>query len=333
MDYEKEILNITSEYFTTVIDDKKLIEANGRYKELLTHLGGTELDNTDGIADIDTNDGKAIGTYWAALCLDDFRRTRSFIRGIDKAIVEKLKTQPNLHILYSGTGPFAPLILPSIFKYKRYNIRYTLLEINHNTFNVLKKIYDQLNLKKLGVSIANKDAVHFKLDVDDKPDIILSETLQNGLIKEHQVPIFLNLMSQAKEDCFFLPEKIQVSIGLRQKGVSEEELSSEHYSNKKLIIEISKQSFPKAKINGSVRSKQDLFPKTETTFLKEELKGFSSLNLLTEISVFNDEKIELFQSGLTVPMYITEINNSLKDLTISSEYKLDSHPRLEYEIL
>ena len=56
-----------------------------------------DMDNKEGRKDIEYENGKALGTFWAALCLDDLVRTRQFIRGIDKAIKDKKKRKTNTY--------------------------------------------------------------------------------------------------------------------------------------------------------------------------------------------------------------------------------------------
>lgn len=74
--------------------------------------------------------GTAIGPFWAAMYLEDMMRTRQLIRGITRALDEKLKKQSSIEVIYAGTGPFANLLLPIFQEYKTHQIRYTLMEIN-----------------------------------------------------------------------------------------------------------------------------------------------------------------------------------------------------------
>ena len=137
MELQKEIIRITSEYFNDHLDYQKLSIASKEYKNLLNGVCGQNMDVENGRNDIDLDNGKALGTFWAALCIDDMIRTRQFIRGINKAIQEKINQQKPLHVLYAGTGPFATLILPFILRYPKEDIKYTLLEINPLSFEIL----------------------------------------------------------------------------------------------------------------------------------------------------------------------------------------------------
>ena len=89
MNIRKEIIRVTSEYFEDQRDYQKLLNASKEFKSILNAICEQDMDNKEGRKDIEYENGKALGTFWAALCLDDLVRTRQFIRGIDKAIKDK----------------------------------------------------------------------------------------------------------------------------------------------------------------------------------------------------------------------------------------------------
>ena len=93
MNIRKEIIRVTSEYFEDQRDYQKLLNASKEFKSILNAICEQDMDNKEGRKDIEYENGKALGTFWAALCLDDLVRTRQFIRGIDKAIKDKRKNQ------------------------------------------------------------------------------------------------------------------------------------------------------------------------------------------------------------------------------------------------
>lgn len=332
MDIQKDIIRITSEYFEDNIDYLKLSNASKEFKALLNNVCGQDMDVEDGRSDIKCENGKALGTFWAALCLDDLMRTRQFIRGIDKAIKEKVTEKP-IHILYAGTGPFATLILPFIFRYSKQDIKYTLLELNPFTFQILQNLIDKLGLEEYNITLVKDDATKYKIDPKNKPDIIISETMQNALAKEQQVPIFLNLMKQAKNDSIFIPEKIELHLGLIKAGIPIEELHKKHYSKIKKVFEVSKEAMFSSNPSEKLSVEKKSFPKRKTLIENKNLKGFNQLILITEIQVYKNEKIEINNSGLTTPIFIKDISDTLKEsIKINTQYIISSSPKLEYDI-
>ena len=332
MDLQKEIIRITSEYFNDHLDYQKLSIASKEYKKLLNGICGQNMDVENGRNDIDLDNGKALGTFCAALCIDDMIRTRQFIRGINKAIQEKINKQKPLHILYAGTGPFATLILPFILRYPKEDIKYTLLEINPLSFEILQDVILKLGLKDYNIKLVKEDATKYHIDSENKPDILISETMQNALAKEQQVPIFLNLMNQVNYDSVFIPQKIELSIGLKKEGVPLEENHAKPYEKVRKIFDVSKEemlplSTAKKNTNGEV-----LFDKKETIIEGKKLKGFSQLVLMTEIQIYEDEKIGIDESGLTTPITMKDISDLKDSLSIHTQYKISSHPELEYKV-
>ena len=50
------------------------------------------------------------------MCVDDIMRTRRFVRGVYHAMADMLNAREGkINLLYAGTGPFAMLVLPSIY--------------------------------------------------------------------------------------------------------------------------------------------------------------------------------------------------------------------------
>lgn len=79
---------------------------------------------------------------------------------------------------------------PLFLNTKKKTIKYTLLEVNPFTFKILQKVISKLGLEGYNIDLINDDATKFKIDPKNQPDIIISETMQNALAKEQQVPIF-----------------------------------------------------------------------------------------------------------------------------------------------
>jgi predicted RNA methylase len=332
MNKQEELIRITSEFLDDHLDYYKLQNAAKEYKTLLNELSDQDFDNENGRNDIHFDNGKALGTLWAALCIDDIIRTRQFMRGVDKAIKEKLSNNASLHILYAGTGPFATLLLPFILRYTNKQIKYTLLEINPLSFNALQKVFSKLGLENKNIHLVNEDATKYQI-VGQLPDIIISETMQNALAKEQQVPIYLNLMEQSKEDTLFIPEKIKISIGLKKEEISIEELEEKHYHKVEEVFELSNETLIYTRQTESKTTEEIVFPKVKTILQKESVIGFNQIVFITEIDVYKDVKIKINESGLTTPIIIENISDAFTNtITINTQYKIGLEPKLVYDI-
>ncbi|MCE4565290.1 hypothetical protein INQ51_13315 [Maribellus sp. CM-23] len=333
MQEQKDLIRITEEFLTDNIDYQKLRKAAEEYKTFLYQLCSCELDNETGRSDIQLSSGKALGTFWAALCIDDFIRTRQFIRGIDQAIREKRQHNDSIHVLYAGSGPFATLILPLILRHPKERVKYTLLDINPFSLEILNRLIARLELQEYKLEVICADATQYQLS-SDTPDIIVSETMQNALAKEQQVPIFIHLMKQAKPDTVFIPEKIELSIGLQKDGDLLEFPFLEQYKKVDTVFEVSKEALHLVLQSKETAPGEIIFPENSLTLEKHVLKDYSQLVLLTEIKVFCNERINLNESGLTTPLIIDNIpENVNQSITVLSQYKICTEPKLDYQIV
>lgn len=334
LDIQQEIIRITSEYLEDDLDYYKLSQATKEYKALLNNLCGLNLDVEVGRSDLMFDNGKALGTFWASLCIDEMIRTRQFVRGIDKAIQEHVKVKTPLHILYAGTGPYAALILPIIFRYSKHDIAYTFMEINPFSFQILQDMIPKLGLEDYKIKLIKDDATTHKIDPENKPHIIISETMQNLLAKEQQVPIFLNLMNQVKYDSIFIPEKIELFIGVKEEGIPAEHTQNHHYQKIEKILNISREIMNTENCNGNSIFDGSSFKKKKTVIEEHALRGFSEIVLMTEIQVYKDSRITVNECGLTTPLRIKDIpNKQTHPIVINTQYIISSKPELKYEIL
>lgn len=333
MHEQKDLIRITEEFLADAIDYPKLRKAAEEYKTFLYQLSSCDLDNETGRSDMQLSSGKALGTFWAALCIDDFIRTRQFIRGIDQAIREKLQNNDSIHVLYAGSGPFATLLLPLILRHPRERVKYTLLDINPFSLEILNRLIARLELREYKLEVICADATQYRLP-NDTPDIIVSETMQNALAKEQQVPIFIQLMRQAKPDTVFIPEKIELSVGLRKGGDLLELPFHERYKKVDTVFEVSKEALHFVLQSKETAPGEIIFPENSLTLEKHTLKDYSQTVLLTEIKVFRNERINLNESGLTTPLIINNIPENInQSITVLSQYQISTEPKLDYQIV
>ena len=319
------IQSIVSPILQEELDYSGLLQAVRDYKSFLMEFVKEDIEDKEGRQHVFMDNGKAIGTYWAVLCIDDMIRTRSFMRGVKQALEDKLKSSDHqIHFLYAGTGPFATLVLPFMAELPADRIKWTLLEINPKSINILHRVIQALGLNEKNIDIIQADATRYQLT--ESVDIILTETMQTGLRSEQHVPITLNLISQVDEECLLLPQKIELSISALQKGIPVEQLTFSHFKGLGKIFELSKEE-SKAYLTDTPLSYS--FPKNSIHINKEELVSHHSLFLTTDIYVYAQEKIGLKQSGLTLPLKIGEVpKKDFSVMEIQAQYQLSDYPDL-----
>lgn len=313
----------------------KLRELFGELKQKLYELTKFEDDHHPKHKDIQLENGVAVGADWAAYCLNDFMRSRQFMRGVLKA-VEKLRSEKEgpIQIFYAGTGPFASLILPLLIKYKAEEISFHFLEINVHTLAYLKRLIRVLEIEPYVKHIACADASTYQIQDAEEIDILISETMQQALLKEQQVPIMLNLVPQLKEEVILIPERIELELALRKNSSQLSNLNLAQFEALTELLVFDK-SFIRAQQNKPLLKKEkgsfELCKQLNFRNLKEPKAN--SLAILTSIQVFEKEWLGLRESSLTIPKFLLDFDSMDKNLDkISMKYVIKSEPGFEYEL-
>ena len=194
---------------------KVILEDTLNYADLSAALKGlktlffeaSEIDTTseEYKQDIHHATGKAIGTNWAAMCIDDLLRTKRFIKGTQKAIQFALKKNNGkpVTLLYIGTGPFATLVLPLTTIFKPEELQLVLVEVNPMSVAALKNCIVNFEVSDYVKKIYSSDAAQLILENPFEIDILLLECLQFALVKEQQVAITYNLIPQLKKQVLY----------------------------------------------------------------------------------------------------------------------------------
>jgi len=200
---------------------ERLAPAIREYSELMFDLTCISENQNEGLHDIFTDHGRAIGILRAGLCINEPIRTQRFCRGLYQAVADKLQQNGNrpVHVVYAGTGPFATLALPVIMQFKATELQFTLLEINNESHNTLKELIKTLNIGAYVRRLELCDAITWKAPNEDV-DIVISETMNRALIKEPQINIMLNMVSQLPDTVTYIPQAISVDIAINSKSLT-----------------------------------------------------------------------------------------------------------------
>lgn len=253
------------------------------------NLDGNDADSRESVY---TDHGKAIGPFWAALCVREVIRTQRFCRGLYKAVkqasTKQVKPQP-VHVVYAGTGPFATLALPVMLNFSPQQVQFTLLEINNESLNHLKKLIDLLELNSHVRSFELCDASLYQLP-NKEVDIVISETMNYALLKEPQINIMLNMVQQlAHRDVAFIPQAISVGIAKNHSLVS---LCNLYTFNIATYHKIIKQS---------ANQQPWVFDETDFRY-SPDMKN--NLVYTTSIVVFDDEELNHPDCSLNLPQKV-----------------------------
>lgn len=312
------------------MDYLELTETIAKYKNIIDGLSDVNIETDNKFNDVHFDNGMALGTVWAAMCLTDMVRTKMFIKGLFDAIEDhRTKTEGITHILYAGTGPYATLILPVLASYNPQEVKCTLLEINDESFAHVQEMISKLGFHDAIVSFVKGDATQVQLVNPLDIDIVITETMQRSLEREQQVPITINLLNQLRDDVILIPQKINVvACVLDNSKLDESKEEIDYCERLGSIIELSQSSLKSESYK--VKENNELhFPEKTIELKKSTPPNFNQLVLLTEIQVYKNTWIRPYQSGLTLPKILEQLPpENTKDRKFKMQYLVDKDPKI-----
>ncbi|MGO4877671.1 methyltransferase domain-containing protein [Pedobacter psychrotolerans] len=266
--------------------------------------------------DIHLPSGKAVSTIKAAHCLKELERTRRFIRGIYRAINHLLDTIPGhtINILYAGCGPYATLLTPLTSQFTAAQINFILLDINPDSLEAAKILYEKLDLLDYVVDFVCTDATTYKFPDSVRIDMIISETMLNALRKEPQLAIMNNLVPQLNPDAIFIPEHITVEAVLTRWEEEYKYFITPDYQPKRIKAGLVYRADRKFQLPKPVVIHA---PASET---------HNRLDLFTEINVFGGEMLKTYNCSLTMPLAVCKLENQNEDIAVTFEYVMSDNP-------
>jgi len=333
---KKKLAEITQKLIAETNDSLELKNTLAEYKLLLEKVSGLNKEAPINSENIMLPTGKAIGPKWAGMCLEDIPRTHKFIKGINGAVQKVLEDNPEkpATIIYAGTGPFAPLVLPLLSLYTPSKLQLILLDVNTVSIESLKKIVKGFDASQYIKAIYHCDAANFILPSEFEADILLVECMQHGLVREPQVGITYNLLSQMNEEAILVPEEITLHLALVDMDKKAEYLSIEdtraardYYINSEAVFTLNKaQVLQRA---SAFREEGFTFPEEERLFSKEQLENYDFITISTEIKIYQNLSLHIDESGLTTPILLADLNHDQKIIGARTQYVVNTKPGIE----
>ena len=160
--------------------------------------------------------GLALSPGHAADCTLDTHRTVRYIRALDQAVKTQLTRFPGeqLHILYAGTGPFAPFAIALCHRYTPDEIQFTALDLHLQSIEALQVLTDALRLSNWFHAYIQCDATEYEHIESHPLHIVVTETMHRTISREPQTAITLNLAPQLVKGGIFIPERVTISAAM-----------------------------------------------------------------------------------------------------------------------
>jgi len=326
---------IASVLFQDEIHFGDLFNASREYKALLTEIAGfmpEEMERND----LFTDAGKAVGTKWAANCIEDIMRTRHFAYGTYLAVQHLLKQKQRVHLLYAGTGPFAALVLPLITKFSSDEVQFTFLEINEASYNGLSKVVAHFEMEPYITHMECGDATKYTVDHPETIDILLTETMMHGLKGEHQVAISYHLMSQLSDDALLIPEEIQLNLlGVNEdkRDVYKRQVDSNvaYYEDFGSLFVLNKEEIRRHQAHFLEHAPRVIFPEQEVALAEDTSLRFDTLYVETAIRVWGEIRLGKDESGLTTLLKLKQLDPMMQAPSrATSKYICGANPGLQF---
>ncbi len=253
----------------------------------------------------------------------DTLRVRAFIRGVDQAIDDLRKRFDGcLHIVYPACGPFAPLLLPLISYYKTsglYNendLRITLIDMQPGAVASLNAVVQEMGVSGFITEIRCEDAYDYEPELP--VHMVVLEAMQHGLSKEGHLPMARHFASLMEDEGIFLPQNIRLSAALSEgqkefveqwecsdSQVSEAGMDQKILNDRVILGDIfsltpdSLRNLTEVQIDENTR-----LIACEDVVIPEQVSSLAKPLLLicTNISVYNNETLGEYDSGITHPL-------------------------------
>ena len=239
--------------------------------------------------------GTAISPRDAARCLRDSARTTTFMRGLRAAVADATRRFPGqtIEVLYAGCGPFATLALPLIVERDPIEVQLTLVDVHERSLDAARRLYERLDALAYIRRFVHADAAEYAVDADRPPHVVVSETMQQALVREPQVAITRRLAPQLVPGGILVPERVTVEACLADLS-REFTLDAARPAERDRIalgtlLELSREA------RDPFRPVVVEIPAVAPRF---------HFHLLTTIQVYGDIVLREYDSGITSPLFI-----------------------------
>jgi hypothetical protein len=156
--------------------------------------------------------GIAISPLDAASCSNDVIRTAVLLRGVDAALRDALARFRGeiVEVVYAGSGPLAPLIIPLLPLFAGDSIRITFIDAHPEAIESVRRILGEFGLLRFAGRFVCGDATAY--EHPGRLHVVITETMQRALTREPQVAITRHLAKQLLPHGILIPESIKVEL-------------------------------------------------------------------------------------------------------------------------
>jgi hypothetical protein len=241
-------------------------------------------------------DGLALSPTLAAECTKDAVRTAVLLRAVNAALHDALQRFPGetIDVVYAGTGPLAPLLIPLMPRFAAHPVRFTFIDVHAAAVEAVGIVAEHFGAGRIDFITA--DATRYE---HPRPiHLLITETMQRALTREPQVAIVRQLAAQLAPGGIVVPESVRV------------ELRGGDYAQTLLDLRAEVANIP-LDDDGCLPPVRVLLPEGPVMYA-------------TAIVAYGEHTIEPNESGLTHPQLAWELPPSTE---LEFRYQLGASPR------
>lgn len=251
--------------------------------------------------------GTVISPPDAATCTRDPIRTAMFLRGAAAALRELRRDLPDdiLEVVYAGTGPFAPLVLPLLASGALANAHVTFIDISDVSLDAVRGLVERIGSS--GHTFVAADAATYQ---HDRPiHLVISETMQRALTVEPQFAVTANLVPQLHPLGRIVPACVCVDL-----CVETRERPQGHSVG--AVFELSAAAIRRRSVDSA------------HTLVMPRVAG--NVFYETSIQTYGEHHIRPGESGITMPEYLWDLAGISQGEVVTFWYECDEQPRIRY---
>lgn len=283
--------------------------------------------------------------FLAARCLVEVFRTQQFLCGMHAAMHAARQRFPGqrLHILYPGCGPYATLVLPLTTQFSPADFQVTLIDVHEPAVVAVRKLVQALDVADYVSDIVQADAMTYQPPAGQHYHLLVLEVMQGALAREPQVALTLRFLPWLLPDGLLVPARITVDACL----------TSQTHENFATLVRRDPDGFPvdhsdlaRRRIQlgqlialdvDSGRTYHYEQPDAEETLPAVTVRvpsrppGIDQFMLVTCVDVYPPFSIVDYQSEVSHPVILPELNGIASGSEITFAYAFGPKPGFRYQ--